>query len=271
MTQAKSKLYKAFEIEAYLARVGLSAEPQANEQGLHLLHLAQFYHIPFENLDIQLGRGINLEAGHLFRKLVSQARGGYCFELNGLMLMALHEFGFKARPLLARVHLRTPPGGRTHQVNCVEIDDRLWLVDVGFGAGGPRLPIPLEEGWVGEEAGWAFRLERREPWGWLLQSLENGRWQDSYSFDLGHVTEADIAVSNHYTSTSPDIHFTQARVVSIPRPQGRVSLWNFTLTEIQDGHKSTREIEPGPDYLNVLADYFGIKLDAPYSALKQLC
>lgn len=52
MTQAKPKYYSAFEIDAYLARIGLSAEPQTNEQGLHQLHNAQFFSIPFENLDI---------------------------------------------------------------------------------------------------------------------------------------------------------------------------------------------------------------------------
>ncbi len=269
MAQAKRKSNGVFDTDTYLARVGLSAAPQTSEDGLRQLHNAQFFSIPFENLDIQLGRGINLAAAHLVRKLVGQARGGYCFELNGLMLMALREFGFKARPLLARVHLQTPPSGRTHQVNCVEMGDRLWLVDVGFGAGGPRRPLPLQQGCAGEGPGWAYRLERREPWGWLLQTLVDGQWRDSYSFDLGHVTAEDIAVSNHYTSTAPGIEFTQARVASAPRPRGRVSLFNFTLTEIQDGQKSSREIAPGQDYLDVLSNEFGIELGVPYADLRQ--
>ena len=143
-------------------------------------------------------------------------------------------------------------------------------MDVGFGAGGPRVPLVLEEGWAGEGPGWGFRLQRREPWGWLMQSLEKGQWRDSYSFDLGYVTKADIAVGNHYTSTSPDTHFTQMRVASAPRPEGRVSLRNFTLTQIKNGQETNQEIEPGQPYLKVLADCFGIELDASYSDLKQM-
>ncbi len=259
---------KPFNIDAYLARVGLSAPPQANEQGLRELHQAQFFSIPFENLNIQLGRPINVDPQAIFDKVIGQSRGGYCFELNGLMLTALQTFGFKTRPLLGRVHLNTHPSGRTHQVNCVEIEKRLWIMDVGFGGGGPRMPMLLEAGWCQEDPHWGFRLEQREPWGWMLQSREEDQWRDTYSFDLCHVTPSDIAVGNHYTSTSPNTHFTQSRVVSLPRPGGRISIWNFTLTEIKEGHKSISEIAPGQPYLNLLADSFGLRLEAPYSALK---
>jgi N-hydroxyarylamine O-acetyltransferase len=259
-----------FKIEPYLNRIGLSTMPRVSEAGVQRLHHAQFYTIPFENLDIQLGRGIDLSPDALFTKLVLRHRGGYCFELNGLMLMALRAFGFNARPLLARVHLINPPGGHTHQISCVEIGGRRWIVDVGFGASGPRVPMPLEAGSIETGQDWAFRLERREPWGWMMQSKENGDWLDSYSFDMGHVTPADIEIGNYFTSTSPGSVFARTTVASLPHPNGRVSLSDYTLTEIENGHKATREAAPGQAYLDVLADYFGIKLDVPFSAFRNL-
>jgi N-hydroxyarylamine O-acetyltransferase len=259
-----------FDTAAYLSRIGLSSAPAADEEGLRRLHECQFFSIPFENFDIQLGRGIDLEPDKLFQKLVGQRRGGYCFELNGLMLMALSALGFEARPLLARVHLETAPSGRTHQVNLVEIDGRAWIIDVGFGAGGLRCPMPLEVSRVEEGPGWAFRFERREPWGFMMQTRMVDAWKDSYSFDLSHVTDADIAVGNHYTSTSSNSHFTRNRVASLPRVRGRVSILDFLLTETDEVAKSTRAIDSGPAYLEALAEYFGIELDAEYEDLRPL-
>lgn len=258
------------EIEAYLARVGLSARPQPDEVGLHALHRAQFYTIPFENFDIQLGRGINLDPQHVFTKLVQHRRGGYCFELNGLMLRVLRQLGFAARPLLARVHLEAKPSGRTHQLNLVELAGRPWVVDVGFGAGGLRCPLPLELGRIEEGSDGAFRFVAREPWGFMMQTREQGQWRDSYSFDLSDVTDADIAVGNHYTSTSPATHFVRNRIAGLPQVGGRVTLRDFTVTESDGDEKTTREVPAGPQYLAELAATFGIALDAEYADLRDL-
>lgn len=84
--------------------------------------------------------------------------------------------------------------------------------------------VTLADGWEVRGEHWGFRIERREPWGWLMSSWEGGAWRDSYSFDPGHVTPQDIAVSNFFTSHSPDTHFTRMRVVSRPTVAGRISL-----------------------------------------------
>ncbi len=260
----------SFDLDAYLARVGLASSPKANDDGLLALHGAQFFAIPFENLDIQLGRQINLDANSLQRKLVDHRRGGYCFELGGLALLALRALGFEVRPLLARVHLGDTISARTHQLDLVTVNESPWIFDVGFGAGGPRSPMPLEEGRVEERGGWVARLIRREPWGWLMQTLIEDEWVDSYSFTLGHVTAQDIALGNFYTSHSPDCHFTRQRVASAPREQGRISLMDFTLTEIGTGGKRIREISPGAPYIAALAELFGIDLDARYEEFADL-
>jgi len=260
----------SFDIAAYINRVGLAEIPAPNENGLRTLHTAQFFNIPFENFDIQLGRGINLNPTHLVAKLVDGRRGGYCFELNGLMLMVLRSLGFTARPLLARVHLGEQPSGRTHQLTLVELGDRFWIIDVGFGAGGLRCPLPLDTDRTETGPGWAFRLRDQDPWGIMMQSRENGVWKDSYSFDLSHVTTADIALGNHFTSTASTTHFVNNRIASLPLAEGRVSLMDHTLTRIAAGNKTTRRLPPGPEYLTELTKTFGIVLDAEYGDLRAL-
>jgi len=254
-----SGLLSRDQLDAYFHRVGLAGAPVTDADGLAVLHRAQFFSIPFENFDVLSGRGVDLDPDLVFDKLVMHRRGGYCFELNGLMLRVLRTLGFDARPLLARVHLTDPPSGRTHQLNLVTLGGDRWCMDVGFGAGGPRAPLPLREGVTACGAA-AFELSRCEPWGWMLRTGESGRWKASYSFDLGHVTPEDIAVGNHYTSTSPMTHFTQLATVSLPISEGRISLRDLQFTEVDTTGERTRRIDPG-SYLDFLREAFGIELE----------
>lgn len=257
----------SFAWDLYLPRVGLSTPPRPDESGLRQLHEAQFFNIPFENFDIQLGRGISLAPDKVFDKLVNHRRGGYCFELNALMLQALQAAGFEARPLLARVHLGPVPTGRTHQISVVQIGARPWLMDVGFGGGGLRCPLPLEAGQTAEESGWGFRLVADERWGTMMQSRERGVWKDSYSFDMSHVCAADIEVANHFTATSPTSDFVTARKASLPNVNGRVSLLDFDLTTIVDEIKTVTQVAAGQAYLDLLVEQFNIDLAVPYQSL----
>lgn len=257
-----------FSIEAYLDRVGLDAAVSCSEQGLEALHRAQVYAVPFENFDIMLGRGVNLDPQALFRKLVLRRRGGYCFELNGLFLRAMLAAGFHARALLARVHQRGEPGGRTHQLALVTLGDRDWIADVGFGSNGLRAPLPLEPGRVSIQDGHRYRLADAGHYGTMLQLEQAGSWHNLYSFDLGYVSRADIELSNHFTSTNPASFFTWKRVANLPRSNGRVSLMDFSLTEIAGQQVQETKLAAGPAYLQALEEYFGIRLDAGYDALR---
>jgi len=252
-----------FPLTDYLQRIGLDSAPAPDWEGLRHLHHAQFFSIPFENLDIQLGQLIKLDSRSLIDKLIYKQRGGYCFELNGLLLMALEALGFSARPLLARVHLNDPPSGRTHQVNAVQLGSETWLVDAGFGAGGPRFPLLMEDGWSHRQDGFGFRVLQNDCYGWIVQSWESS-WKDSYSFEEGWVSGPDIEVANFYTSHSPQSHFTTMRTVSKPTGNGRISLQNQVLTTLNGDSKQVREVEES-ETLDVLAREFGIDLPVRFS------
>lgn len=258
------------DIEAYLERIGVDSSMSVSEDCLELLHRAQAYSIPFENFDILLGRGIDLDPEKLFRKIILQPRGGYCFELNGLFLQLIQALEFNAVPLLARVHTRGRPSGRHHQLSLVTIKGRDWIADVGFGANGLRAPIPFETDRINHQDGFEYRLVSSSPYGTMLQIKERGRWQDLYSFDLEHVCDADIESGNHFTSTSPNSFFTWARVATIPNESGRTSLNDFSVTILSGEDVEEIELEPGKPYLDRINEYFGIILDAPYESLQPL-
>ena len=257
-----------FDQDAYLQRIGCVREVNGTIEGLRGIHHAQLYTIPFENFDIFLGRGIELEPEKLFQKLVLQKRGGYCFELNGLFLMALQSFGFDARALLARVYVDGEPRGRGHQISLVTIEGKEWIADVGFGRDNPRAPIPFVLNQPTTNDGHTVRLVKTQHYGTLFQVKNNGIWEDRYSFDLEYVCPADIEYGNHFTSTFPKSLFVNAWVAALPVKKGAITLFNNRLKKTVGEKVTQTELEEGQKYLEALEDHFGIKLDAAYDDLR---
>ncbi len=87
-----------FDLDAYLGRSGLCGRPSIAQ--VHRAHLTS---IPFENLDPHRGLPVSLEVEDLERKLVSERRGGYCFEQNLLLKAALEALGAEVDMFLARM------------------------------------------------------------------------------------------------------------------------------------------------------------------------
>ena len=260
-----------FDLPAYLARVRLPARVTADAAGLQRLQRAHRLAIPFENLDVALGRPIAIDGAAVFAKLVTARRGGYCFEHNRLFADALAAMGFAARPLLARVWLDAgdePP--LAHAVTLVTIDGAAWLADAGFGAGYAP-PMPLIDG--AEAAapdGARWRLVADEGDGWLLLrdgpvSATDGRgagpgWQRQYGVTLDRVGDADLARGNDWASTSPDSRFTRLRVVSLPLPTGFASLTDRRYRRRTASDETAGEITDPRVYRMRLSLMFGIDL-----------
>ena len=258
---------KNFDCDAYLKRIAYDGKIALTLDQLKALHHAQLYTIPFENFDILLGRDIKLEPGELFHKLVHKKRGGYCFELNGLFLMALKAFGFDARALLGRVHVTGTSTGRGHQVELVTLEGRQWIADVGFGGDTPRAPIPLELDQPSIHDGQKIRLVDAGHFGIMLQTEKDDEWKNLYSFDLSHVFPADIEYGNHFNSTHFSSIFAFTRIAALPVQNGVITLFNNTLKKVIEGKEHVRELTEGQAYLDALKTHFGIELDASYEDL----
>lgn len=252
------------DLDAYLARIGLKTAPAADADGLHAIQRQHRLTIPFENLDIRLGRGISLDPDHVFEKLVHRRRGGYCFEQNQLLLRALRALGFEARPLLARVWLKTtdvPP--RTHMLNLVDLDGQRWIADAGF-SGSYTPPIRLfDRSEAAAPDGAGFRLLQSDDLGWLLERRANpaADWQAQYSFTLDEVAPADIEMSNHWAATRPGTRFTTLSVVGLCLPSGFASLIDRNYSRQNGDQHVEAEIESAKAYRLRLNFVFGINLD----------
>ncbi len=225
--------------------------------------------IPFENLDIRLGRPPAIDGDGVFAKLVAARRGGYCFEHNRLFGDMLAELGIPTRPLLARVRLMQPQGThppRTHVLLLADLPEGPWLADAGFG--GSHVPVlRLADGTEAEAPdGARYRLRRTGDPGalageWLLERTPpHGEWQPQYSFDLAEVAPADLEQANHWTATAPASRFTQLHIATRTLPDGLASLVDRTLTVTRGGESDVREIPDRQAYGKVLADMFGLAL-----------
>ena len=249
------------DLDAYLNRIGLDARP-----GLAELHRAHVTSIPFENLDPRRGIPVSLEPGDLERKVVSEHRGGYCFEQNLLLKAALEALGYDAEMFLARVRVGSPHGNarpRTHLLLGVEAHGARWHADVGFGHGTLLEPIPFGTGGEYKQSGWRHRVIQDGP-ELVLQSIgESGEWVDVYGFVPEPVPLVDVVTSNWYTCTYPRSPFVTGLVVSIQRPDGTresVSDWSggLSLTEETPAGATITEIEPGA-VPELIATRFGLE------------
>ncbi|ELV8773323.1 arylamine N-acetyltransferase family protein [Vibrio harveyi] len=259
------------DLQAYLKKVGISQSLNINIDTLLLLHNAQHRRLPFENFDIALGRGISVAEQDIINKLIYRERGGYCYELNALLLNVLKTIGFDARPLLGRVHLSGTPSGRTHQFTLVTMGEDKWIVDVGFGSNTPRAPLPFVLNQDIHTDLQTFRFIEHELVGYMLQVQsydDSEQWIDLYSLDFEHVFDGDIVCGNHYTSTSPNSHFTSNRVAALATDSGIITLFNHSLKYRANGEVVEIELEAGETYLSALKTHFGIALDADCSSLK---
>jgi len=262
----------SFNLPAYLERIGLKEAPPATAEGLARLQHAHRLAIPFENLDVILGRGIRIDSDAVFAKLVTARRGGYCFEQNRLFEDALIELGFTVRPLLGRVWLGAdgPPPGRTHTLCLVSIDGQDWIADAGFGgAYGP--PMPLVDGETAPAPdGATFRLMRDPLHGWMLERVghpgsTDGRgtgdgWVPQYSFTLEPVFGADLAMSNHWTATAPQSRFTQLRIISVALPHGYAGMTDRFYRRRNGEQEASGDIEDPRVYRMRLSLMFGLDL-----------
>ncbi|KAF0693527.1 Aste57867_15525 [Aphanomyces stellatus] len=170
----------SFDLAAYLARIGLpplEIESLSPADSLAFLHRVVTHHrtaIPFENLAVcgtfpidpaHVGHAadrISVDVGHIFQKLVVDRRGGYCFEQNTLLAVALRACGYDVNTLMSRVAIPVPGAsldeapriqltGLSHLILLVRLRGSLsttplYLCDVGFGGRGqPPCPLLLDE------------------------------------------------------------------------------------------------------------------------------
>ncbi len=248
-------------VAAYLARIGYSGPADRSPETLRQLHVAHLYTVPFENLDIHLGRKISCDVERFLRKIIEFRRGGFCYELNGAFAFLLEELGFRITLLSARVAREdgTASSEFDHLVLRVDLDEP-WLADVGFGDSFLE-PLRLEmEEEQSESSGRTYRIIKVGDVRILQRKLDDGAWKPQYQFTVQPRQLAEFEPRCQYQQTSPESHFTHQRICTLATPEGRITLSDLMWIQTIHGQRRERLLRDEEEWRRVLRKDFGITL-----------
>jgi N-hydroxyarylamine O-acetyltransferase len=246
----------------YLDRLAMPTPASPSERSLRELHLAHLRAVPFENLDIHLGRPIRLEREALFHKVVRERRGGFCYELNGLFSWLLGSLGYRVTLLSARVY---SPAGRLgpefdHLALRVDLESP-WLCDVGFGESFLE-PLPLRPG-ESSEGDRSYRLSASGDQ-WLYERRAGSEhWERQYAFTLLPRRMEEFLPMCAFHQTSPESPFTRKRICTLATREGRITFSEGRLIETRGHERSIAPVEGAEAEAAVLRERFGVELLAP--------
>jgi N-hydroxyarylamine O-acetyltransferase len=255
---------------SYLRRIGFVGTPRADLATLRRLHRGHLEHIPYENLDVQLGRPVTLAPADAFAKLVTARRGGWCYEMNGLFLWVLGTLGFRVMPMTGAV-MRMTRGAvmvGNHLVLSVELDEP-YLVDVGVGDG-PIEPIPLRAGRYRQ--GWrSFRLERLPDGWWRLHNDTQNASAPSFDFEHRPADWGALQERCHWQRTSPDSRFVQNAICMRQEGDAILALVGRVLKRVDRNGTTERLVRSAEEYAETLAAAFGVRLPEAIGLWPAIC
>jgi len=248
------------DLDAYLRRIGHHGRLAATGQTLTALHRAHIAAIPFENLDIVLGRGVSVDLPGVQAKLVGRRRGGYCYEHGVLFAAVLERLGYTVERLLARIGAdKQRPRPRSHMTLHVQADGQQWLADVGFGAG-LHEPLPWGDTGPKQQGGWTYQLVPDGIRAWLLRERGRADWAPLYSFTAETQHAADVEVANHFTSTHPSSPFTGQLIVMRKDADARRQLVGRRLTLTRADGSTHEQQLTNAEVADALHHDFGLPL-----------
>jgi N-hydroxyarylamine O-acetyltransferase len=250
-----------FNLDSYFERTNYKGSTEVSEGTLRDIHIAHTLNVPFENLDVFYKRPILLDGASLYKKMVKERRGGYCFEMNGIFSLVLQEMGFKVTNLLARVtidgiHYTT----KTHQAILVETGGNKWLADVGFGNDGIIAPLILEENTEQKQFAHTYRLITDSSLGYVLQKKNEDGYNPLYAFALDECSPEDFLMSNHFTSTFPESFFLKMRMCTMPTKDGRITLTDDHFKMVEKNDVLDLPIANEDEFNAALKEHFGLNL-----------
>ena len=262
--------------EAYLKRIGYEGEITLTKDCLDRLVYLHQCRVPFENLTpCYYHQSVTLEIPALYKKVMEEKRGGYCFELNGIFLSLLFSLGFPVYSVMVRL-FRDPGVLRPvmHRGCIAKLDGKNYFFDVGYG--GPMAPFAVElsgekQTFFGEtywaepfgDTSWCIFRKRGVPGYNTDGSLAEGAGEKQMiaAFSLAPMLNEDFIPLNRMTSIeNPESNFVKRLFVNLRTEDGYLSLMGHTFTEFHRGSgKQVRELTDA-EIPGILKAYFGLNV-----------
>jgi arylamine N-acetyltransferase len=264
------------DVGAYLDRLGLDDPGTPSVAALRRLHRAHVERVPYENLEIQLGRRTTVDPHESADRIVRRRRGGYCFHLNGAfseLLVALgypvtrHRGGVQRTqadpPRISGAHMPLTVSGLPHD-SC---PSGVWLVDVGLG---PLYePLPLHDGTFRQgPLEYRLRASDVEPGAWRFEVAPR-HWFVGMDFSPRAAAIADFASMHAHLSSAPESPFVRVATVQRRHADGADVLRGLVLTRVREEPAAETTIESLGEWFELLHGLFGLPLDDVGEAERQ--
>ena len=248
------------QIEQYLRRINFQDTICGSQETLKELQRLHYTHIPYENLDILNQIDLSIDPNSLFKKIISDKRGGCCFELNGLFYELLISLGFEVTNHYARFLFNredTIPA-RSHRVLKISCNNHTYIADVGVYSESSRIPLELKEDVIQFDGISQYRFQRDSDFGWiLLQKCGNNEWTRFYSFTEEIYFPCDFKQCSFFYEKSLESRFNKKTLIAIKTRKGRKAIKDMELTIIENG-KTVISILDKKDLRKILSQHFNL-------------
>ena len=218
--------------------------------------------VPFENINVQNKQEINLTLDGLYDKIISNHRGGYCYEMNTFFRHYLQKKGFVAFNTAATI---VTSKGRSregsHMTTIVEIDNNSYIADVGFGDL-PMKAIPIGNKYIFEtvtDGNGTFRAIQINNQ-IVVQKLVDGEYKTKYEASIYAQELPDFKENIEYNQYNPGSIFVKQLLITMPNPNGRKTMTHRQMTITDHGEKTTIPVNKD-NYRKLLEENFGLNID----------
>ena len=248
----------------YLRRIGAIdvLDGQPNLDLLQYLSERHQYTIPFENLGIHYDPRLQFDLDWIFQKVVREGRGGFCYELNGIFFELLLGLGFQAHRIMGQVWSRkkqTYGLPFDHLASLVQLNNKQYLTDVGFGEFALH-PLLLEVDTIQEDRRGSYRIVQHEKEQLRIEHFSKNDWLPVFIFEEKAYDFEAFREGFDFHTTSPESTFTQKKICSLAKSNGRITLKHDEFLEKIGEEELVSPIDSETAFLAKLEQEFSIKL-----------
>lgn len=186
-------------------------------------HISVF---PFSSVKVLLKEDISLDLEDIFKSIVLENRGGYCFEQNKLFYEVLKALGFDVSFYLSRVINNSDTMvPLTHRITVLNYEDEKYLIDVGIGFRTACIAIKFSEQEQYSHLGISYSIKKEED-SYFMTLEEDKKSFRATRFTLNKCYEIDFDLGHFYSHKHKNAAFVNNLVVSLQKQNCLFSLVN---------------------------------------------
>ena len=261
--------YQPQQCEQYLQRIGANYDGNPTLENLDMLIRKHQQTVPFENLALVMNWGtVDNTPEALYKKIVEERRGGFCFELNGAFLLLLKGLGYDAVGVMARVGV--PFIGELlrldHHGIIVRLDGKSYYCDVGMGGPKADWAVEFTDSGYSREAAEPVKTTRHGQTYWVEDTYEGWKMLKNQGSDSdGSVIifapvpmlPMDFIANCKDLVGRGDTVFHNIRMVNLCLEDGYIDIKNNTLKISRSGQVTETEFAE-EEFEEILKKHFGI-------------